>query len=135
MWDGLCVSYPRAFRRAGDAHVRVAGAATRSRWDHVTGQIMGSERRLIEPLLSARLIPLLLSRSGLCGGRPLVAATRARPVLLSVLRTPALALGIGGIGARLRLPAPNLPQIIEPKRQANLLRSDQIGRASCRERV
>src|SRR5699024_6287273 len=48
-----------------------------------------SKRGLIESLLSGRLIPLLLSRSGLRGGRPLSPATRTRPVLLGI---PLLAL-------------------------------------------
>src|SRR5690606_9985922 len=77
--------YPRAPSRLRSVHV--AGAATRSRRAHVTGQIMGSERRLIEPLL---LGCGLVSRSGLCGGGPLSPAARARPVLLSVV--PLLAL-------------------------------------------
>src|SRR5699024_3040226 len=46
-----------------------------------------SKRRLVEPLL---LGCGLVSRSRLRGGRPLVAATRARPVLLDVV--PLLAL-------------------------------------------
>src|SRR5699024_9522957 len=88
-----CVSCPRAPSRLRSVHVSRAVSVTG--WGNGGGRYSQrlrvgssrSERRLIEALL---LGCGLVSRSGLCCGRPLTAATRARPVLLSVV--PLLAL-------------------------------------------
>src|SRR5690625_4018803 len=91
-----CSVPPRAF--AATLTFTSRGLLSATGWGHGGGRYsqllrVGSsslKRGLIEALLSGRLIPLLLSRSGLRGGGPLVSAIRARPVLLSVV--PLLAL-------------------------------------------
>src|SRR5690625_1284976 len=95
-WGAVCFVPPRAF--AATLTFTSRGLLSATGWGHGGGRYsqllrVGSsslKRGLIEALLSGRLIPLLLSRSGLRGGGPLVSATRARPVLLSVV--PLLAL-------------------------------------------
>src|SRR5699024_4163495 len=83
-------------RLRGYAHVHVAGAVSvTGEGGHGGGRYSqllrvvssSSKRRLVEPLL---LGCGLVSRSGLRGGAPLVAAARTRPVLLDVV--PLLAL-------------------------------------------
>src|SRR5699024_4848221 len=90
----LRVSYPRVPSRPR-SRSRRGGCCPSPGWGHGGGRYSqrlrvgssSSKRRLIETLL---LGCRLVSRSGLRGGGPLVSATRARPVLLSVV--PLLAL-------------------------------------------
>src|SRR5699024_6139627 len=92
-WGAVCFVPPRAF--AATLTFTSRGLLSATGWGHGGGRYsqllrVGSsslKRRLIEPLL---LGCRLVSRSGLRGGGPLVSATRARPVLLSVV--PLLAL-------------------------------------------
>src|SRR5699024_27784 len=89
---GVCFVPPRAF--AATLTFTSRGLLSVTGWGHGGGRYSqllrvvssSSKRRLVEPLL---LGCGLVSRSGLCGGRPLVAATRTRPVLLGI---PLLAL-------------------------------------------
>src|SRR5699024_12595532 len=90
----LRVSYPRVPSRPR-SRSRRGGCCPSPGWGHGGGRYSqplrvgssSSKRRLVETLLQGCR---LVSRSGLRGGGPLVSATRARPVLLTVV--PLLAL-------------------------------------------